>query len=192
MNISRLLILICFLSISEKCVSKDLLMKDLDNDGVKDEIIFDGKNTQIICKLSTQNFTAIRSQKLEDLNDSSGIELTKNGFQFYNHSMRSGYYCQFRYNPVEKKIQLIGMSRYNLGGASQDGSGESSVNLLTNKYIGEWIRFDNKSKTHTKLPTIKKTFTIARIYLEGFSVKQPDDFVDFCDNLRNSNVYNVN
>lgn len=192
MNISRLLILICFLSISKKCIAKDSLMKDLDNDSIKDEVIFDKENAQIICKLSTQNFIAIRSQKLEDLNDNSGIGLTKNGFQFYNHSMRSGYYCQFRYNPVENKIQLIGMSRYNLGGASQDGSGESSVNLLTNKYIGEWIRFDNKTKKHTKIPTIKKTFTIAKIYLEGFSVKQPDDFVDFCDNLRNSNVYNAN
>lgn len=192
MNIYRLLILICFLSVSKQCFAKDLLLKDLDNDNIKDEIILDKVNAQIICRLSTQNSIAIRSKKLEDLNDSSGIELTKNGFQFYNHAMRSGYYCQFRYNSAENKIQLIGMSRYNLGDGMQNGSGESSVNLLTNKYIGEWIRFDRKLKKHVKLPAIKKAFILTKVYLEGFSIKQPDDFVDFCDDLRNSNVYNEN
>lgn len=189
MNMYRFLILICFLSISKNCLAQDLLLKDLDNDNIKDEIIFDKKNAQIICKLSTQNSIAIRSKELEDLNDSSGIKLTKNGFQFYNHSMRSGYYCQFKYNLTENKIQLIGMSRYNLGDAMQNGSGESSVNLLTNKYIGDWIRFNGKTQKHVKVPTIKRAYHIKKVYLEDFSVKQPDNFVDFCDNLRNINIY---
>jgi hypothetical protein len=189
MNIQRILIFISLLTASQNCFSKEQLLKDLDNDNIKDQIIFDKKNAQIICKLSTQNSLLIKSKKLENLNDSSGIELTKNGFQFYNHSMRLGYYCQFRYNPTEKKIELIGMSRYNLGDAMQNGSGESSVNLLTNKYIGEWIRFNEKTQKHVKIPTIKRSYNIKKAYLEDFSVKQPDDFVDFCDNLRNINVY---
>ena len=189
MNILRIALFISILIASQHCFSKEILLKDLDNDKIKDQILLDTKNAQIVCKLSTQKFLPIRSKKLEFLNDSSGIELTKNGFQFYNHSMRSGYYCQFRYNPTENKIQLIGMSRYNLGDAMQNGSGESSVNLLTNNYIGEWIRFDEKVQKHVKVPTIKKTYKITKVYLEDFSVEQPDAFVDFCDNLRNINVY---
>ncbi|MBC5834306.1 hypothetical protein G6N05_08030 [Flavobacterium sp. F372] len=189
MNFQKILIVITLLTVSQNCFSNEKLSKDLDNDNIKDQIIFDKKNAQIICKLSTQNFLPIRSQKLEYLNDTAGIQSTKNGFQFYNHSMRLGYYCQFRYNPTEKKIELIGMSRYNLGNVMQDGSGESSVNLLTKKYIGEWIRFNEKAQKHVKLPTIYKPYNIDKVYLEGFSVKQPDDFVAFCDNLRNKIVY---
>ena len=189
MNLQRILIYLSLLITSQNCFSKESLSKDLDNDNIKDQIIFDKKNAQIICKLSTQNSVPIRSQKLEDLNDESGIELTKNGFQFYNHSMRLGYYCQFRYNPTEKKIELIGMSRYNLGDAMHNGSGESSVNLLTNKYIGEWIRFNEKTQKEVKIPTIKRSYITKKVYLESFSVKQPDEFVDFCDNLRNTIVY---
>ncbi|MGX7668770.1 hypothetical protein [Flavobacterium pedocola] len=189
MSIKRIVLFISLFITSQNCFSKEFLLKDLDNDNIKDQIIFDKKNAQIICKLSTQNSVPIRSKKLEYLNDTSGIELTKNGFQFYNHSMRSGYYCHFRYDPKENKIQLIGMSRYNLGDAMQNGSGESSVNLLTNKYIGEWIRFNEKNQKHVKVPTIKKEYVVKKVYLENFSVKQPDDFVDFCDNLRNTIVY---
>ncbi|XDZ55738.1 hypothetical protein FlaCF_2786 [Flavobacterium tructae] len=108
MNILRLLLLFCFLCLSKECYAQDLLLKDLDNDTIKDEIFFDRKKTQIICKLSSQNSLPIKSKKLDDLNDMSGIELTKNGFQFYNHSIRSGYYCQFRYNSTQNKIELIG------------------------------------------------------------------------------------
>lgn len=189
MTTQRVLIFIFLFIVSQSCFSKEFLLKDLDNDNINDEIIFDKKNAQIICKLSSQNLVPIRSKKLEYLNDVSGIESTKNGFQFYNHSMRSGYYCQFRYDLIEKKIQLIGMSRYNFGGATHDGSGESSVNLLTNKYIGEWSRFDVKKQKLTKLPTIRRSYIIKKVYLTDFSVKQPDDFVSFCDNLRNTIVY---
>ncbi|BFM45371.1 hypothetical protein CFS9_40120 [Flavobacterium sp. CFS9] len=191
MNTLRLLFIFCFLTISKKCYTQDLLLKDLDNDTIKDEILFDRKNSQIICKLSSQNSLPIKSKKLDDLNDASGIELTKNGFQFYNHSMRSGYYCQFRYNTTQNKIELIGMSRYNDGNAAQDGSGESSVNLLTHQYIGEWIRVDLKLKKRIKIPTIKKPYTTNKVYLQQFSVKQPDDFVEFCDNIRNKMVHRI-
>ncbi|WP_374172964.1 hypothetical protein [Flavobacterium tructae] len=82
-------------------------------------------------------------------------------------------------------------SRYNLGDAAQNGSGESSVNLLTNKYIGEWIRVDLKLKKRIKIPTIKRPFITNKIYLEQFSIKQPDDFVEFCDDIRNKMVHGL-
>lgn len=177
-----IIILFFILSISKNCYSQDVILKDLDNDTIKDEILFDRTNSQIICKLSSQNLIPIKSKKLEDISDVAGIKLTKNGFQFYNHIMRSGYYCQFRYNTKQKKIELIGMSRYNLGDAQRNGIGQSSVNLLTNKYVGDWSRFDIKSKKEIKIPTVTKPYIIKKVYLEEFSLKQPDDFIEFCYN----------
>lgn len=51
------------------------------------------------------------------------------------------------------------MSRYEFGNATNEGSGESSVNLLTEDYIGNWNYFDhlanNEEGELAKIPTIK-------------------------------------
>lgn len=135
------------------------LIKDIDFDGKKDNVYIDVKESVIVCQLSSQNFRKIKSKPISILNDDSGIHFKKDGFEFYNHWMRAGYYNQFRYNKKTKKIQLIGMSRYELGNAAHDGSGESSVNLLTNDYIGNWNFFDylahNEDGELVNIPTIK-------------------------------------
>ena len=80
--------------------------------------------------------------------------------------MRSGNYFQFRYEKSTQKMQLIGMQRYNFGPANHDGSGESSVNLLTNRYIGEWNFFDVEQSKLIKIPSIKRKMTIAKSYFD--------------------------
>ncbi|PQL90543.1 hypothetical protein [Apibacter adventoris] len=82
------------------------LIKDIDNDKIKDTIFISEEETRIICKLSSCNFKEIKSKKLDFLNENSGIIDTKNGFEFYNNWMRAGYKNQFRYNPKLKKYNL--------------------------------------------------------------------------------------
>lgn len=163
------------------------LIKDIDLDGKKDTVYVDNTEFRIICQLSTQNFKKIKSKQIEILNEMSGIVEAKNGFSFFNDWMRAGYKNQFRYNKKTKKIQLIGMSRYEFGNAANDGSGESSVNLLTGDYIGNWNYYDflanNEEGELIKMPTIKTKMKFKEINLENFEENTYFGFADRCSEL---------
>jgi curved DNA-binding protein CbpA len=155
------------------------LLKDLDKDGIMDRVYIE-KN-RIICRLSTQQFKEMQSQEIETFN--SGIREARNGFSFYIHWMRAGYENQFRYDSKTKRIQLIGMSRYEFGNAANDGSGESSVNLLTGDYVGDWNYSDEEREELIKIPTIKTKISFGKIYLEDFSEETFLGFADKCAEL---------
>ena len=165
---------------------QEKLMKDLDNDGIKDIIYMDSIQSTIVCELSTQKFKAMVSKPIETLNIMSGVVATKNGFEFFNDWMRDGYKNQFRYNPKTKKIQLIGMSRYEFG-THGDGAGESRVNLLTNNYIGKWTYFDylanNEEGKLVKIPTIKTKMKFEETNLEDFGEDSYFEFSERCSKL---------
>lgn len=79
------------------------------------------------------------------------------------------------------------MSRYEFGNAVNDGSGESSVNLLTGNYIGDWNYFDhlanNENGELIKIPTIKTKMVFRKIYLEDFNDEIPSNFTSECAQL---------
>lgn len=137
--------------------------KDLDGDTIMDSIYIDYDTLKIVCQLSTTNFKKIKSKEIEMLNQSSSIDDAKDGFLFSNHWMRAGYHNQFRYDKNTNRIRLIGMSRYEFGNASNDGSGESSVNLLTRDYIGNWNYYDNDKNELIKIPTIKTKMYLKKL-----------------------------
>jgi hypothetical protein len=159
------------------------LVKDLDQDGILDSVYVEPVQSVILCKLSTQKFKAMTSKVIEIMNETSGVKATKNGFEYYNNWMRAGFYNQFRFNAKAKKIQLIGMSRYEFGNASNDGSGESSVNLLTGKYIGNWNYYDMKNEELVSLPVITVKMSFKPVYLEGFSDEVYFDYGERCVKL---------
>lgn len=144
------------------------LLKDVDHDGITDTVYVDSAKHTIVCKLSSKNYHPISSKPIGILNVMSGVVKTKNGFEFFNDWMRAGYKNQFRYNPKTKKIQLIGMSKYEFGNAVSDGSGESGVNLLTADYIGNWNYFDTDKDKVIKIPTIRAKMKFGLINLEDF------------------------
>lgn len=144
------------------------LLKDIDHDGITDTVYVDSTKHTIVCKLSTKDYRPISSKPIEILNLNSGVIKTKSGFEFFNDWMRAGYKNQFRYNTKTKKIQLIGMSRYEFGNAANDGSGESSANLLTEDYIGNWNYYDMDKDELIKIPTIKTKMKFSLINLEDF------------------------
>ncbi|MDR6969624.1 hypothetical protein J2X31_003657 [Flavobacterium arsenatis] len=167
--------------------AQEKLIKDIDFDGVKDTVYLDLEKAVIVCKLSTQNFKKTESKPIEILNAMSGIVDAKNGFVFFNDWMRAGYKNQFRYNKKLKKIQLIGMSRYEFGTATGNGSGESSVNLLTHDYIGNWNYYDNFANNEkgelVKIPTIKTKMKFQPITLETFGEDIYFEFSERCSKL---------
>lgn len=179
-------VLILFL-ISYTISAQDKLKKDIDFDGITDTVFIDYENATIVCILSSKGFQKIESKPIEILNEQSRIRDAKNGFYFENHWMRAGYSNQFRYNMNLKKIRLIGMSRYEFGNAVNDGSGESSVNLLTGHYLGNWNYFDyaaNDSEGELiSIPTIKTKMYFDKIYFEEFEEAVYFEFADKCSAL---------
>lgn len=159
------------------------LVKDIDNDGKNDTIFIHVEKSTIVCKLSTLNYESISSKPIEILNEPSGIIETKNGFAFFNDWMRAGYKNQFRYNSKTKRIQLIGMSRYEFENAANDGSGESSVNLLTGDYIGNWNYYDIEKDSLIKIPTIRTKMKFKTINLEDFSDETYFNYAEKCAEL---------
>jgi hypothetical protein len=166
-------------------LGQNALVKDIDLDGKSDTVYIDAKKSTIVCVLSSMNYKPVVSKPIEILNETSGITETKNGFEFFNSWMRAGYKNQFRYNSKTKKVQLIGMSRYEFGNAVHDGSGESSVNLLTGDYIGNWNYFDIGTDRLVKIPTIRKKMKFKPINLENFSEDTYFNYADKCAELYN-------
>lgn len=166
-------------------VGQNLLVKDIDLDGKRDTVCIDAAKSTIVCNLSSMNYKPVVSKPIEILNETSGITETKNGFEFFNSWMRAGYKNQFRYNSKTKKIQLIGMSRYEFGNAVHDGKGESSVNLLTGDYIGNWNYFDIGHDRLVKIPTIRKKMQFNPINLEDFSDDTYFNYAEKCAELYN-------
>jgi hypothetical protein len=80
-------------------------------------------------------------------------------------------------------IPLIGMNLYEFGNAANDGSGESSVNLLTDDYIGNWHYYDHEKDKLIAIPPIKTKMHFEKIYLESFSSDTYFDYATRCAEL---------
>ena len=161
----------------------DTLKIDLDKDFKKDMVIFDRDNGVLIVKLSTQKFRPVKTKVLEFDPIVARIRPTKSGFEYSNNWMRAGYSCQFRYDVVQKQVKLIGMTRFEFGPANNNGSGESSVNMITNNYIGNWNYFDQRKEKLIALPTIKRKMTLPAVYFSNFSDDIISDYQERCAKL---------
>lgn len=177
----KLPLIILFFLFVTLAFGQEKLVKDLDFDKV-----MDANSSEIICRLSSAGFKKISSNTLETAGDVYQIKSTKNGFEYQCNWMRAGFAAQFRYDKILKKMQLIGMSRYEFGNASNDGSGESSINLLTNNYIGNWNYFDENKRKLVKMPPIKAKMPIKVSTLENFSEGIYTQYSDRCAELYNS------
>ncbi len=162
----------------------DTLNVDLDKDLKLDVVVFNKEKGVIIIKLSTQKFRPVETGVFSFDPIMAGLKLTRNGFEYFNDWMRAGYTCQFRYDAVTKQVKLIGMTNYEFGPANNNGSGEASVNLITNKYIGNWNYWDDDEDKLIAIPTIKQKMTLPQIYLSDFS---DDVIIDY--QRRSSKLY---
>jgi len=172
-SIIKLLTIILIICNHGFVFAQEKLVKDIDFDGKNDTVYIDKKEWKIVCRLSTQNYKKLKTKAIEMASDNSFLKSTRNGFEFRNNWMRSGYACQFRYEKIEKRIRVIGMTEYAFGNAANDGSGEASANLLTGDYIGNWNYFDhlanNEKGELVKIPTIRAKMNFKKTYLEDFN-----------------------
>ena len=163
MAIKKFLILLAFPSLF---FAQDIKLSfDMDGDRIPDKVYANPESGVVAYRLSSQKFKEVTST---DFIDSGNIFLykTKNGFRISLTQMRASNAYQFRFEKESGKMRLIGMEREEFGPANNDGSGESSVNLLTNDYIGEWNYWDNSKMELVKMPAIKKKIVFTKVYFD--------------------------
>ena len=157
---------------------------DLDNDLIYDTIFFDLKESLIVAKLSSQDFEPIKSQPIKA--NHIDIFATEAGFVFWESFRRGSVSSYFQYNSETNRIQLVRMSQEYFGNVVQDWSGESSVNLLTGEYTGNWNYFNHQQDSLISLPTIRTQMSFRTIYLEDFCVDTSWEFNQKCNRLHNA------
>jgi len=156
---------------------------DIDKDGKPDYAVLDTTQMKIVCKLSTHNYIPIESMVIENYENQDYILLDDSGFGYYNNWMRAGYACYFGYDENKKRIRLVTMTRYEFGNAANDGSGESSINLLTGEYTGNWNYADYETLELFNIPAINTHMEFPEIYLEDFSDETYFDYGEKCAEL---------
>ena len=94
----------------------------------------------------------------------------KNGvIDVHSRGMRGFTYYKFRWDAGAKDFRLIGYATESFGNAANDGSGKSSLNLLTGDYEAAFNSWNERSQKLVALPRIKRRVTIGnRIYLKEF------------------------
>ncbi|MFD2287080.1 hypothetical protein GJU39_10555 [Pedobacter petrophilus] len=163
------------------------IVKDFDGDGKKDSVFIDSDKDILMLWLSTQKYKRVESKEITHLNFGNTLVATTKGFEFWNDYDRSGFISVFEYNKTAKKMQLVKMRRSDDILGRDDPNQrlyESSVNLLTNKYVGV-IETEVKGKVVKKFINAEMVFP--KTYLDTFSDLINFDYQDKCIALYNKN-----
>lgn len=142
----KYILMSAFTLLSSIVYAEERLIKDIDGDGKKDVIWLE--NDRLHIKLSSQNHRIMRDI-YEPLGDEPPfLHNKKVGFELSFSAMRWGHSYHYAYDKASKNIQLIGYNLWAFGNASQDGSGDDSVNLKTGDYIGKWRYMYSDGEQH--------------------------------------------
>ncbi|MBE5320799.1 hypothetical protein IM793_16640 [Pedobacter sp. MR2016-19] len=163
------------------------IVKDFDGDGKKDSVFIDSDKDILMLWLSTQKYKRVESKEITHLNFGNTLVATTKGFEFWNDYDRSGFISVFAYDKIAKKMRLVQMRRSDdmLGrDHANEGIYESSVNLITNKYVGI-IRTKIKGKVIKSI--INAELVFPKTYLETFSDLINFDYQAKCIALYNKN-----
>ncbi|RZK18792.1 MAG: hypothetical protein EOO86_09290, partial [Pedobacter sp.] len=174
------LFLLLFLTFAVSAQSTRRLVKDFDGDLKKDSVWIDDDKKVLILRLSSQKYKKLESKPIYYLNFGNTLVATKSGFEFWNNYDRSGFISVFKYSKTAKKMQLVQMRRTDdiLGrDHPNEGLFESSIDLVTNKYVGV-IKREVKGKTVKTF--INSEITYPKTYLETFGDAINFDYQEKC------------
>lgn len=167
-------------------LAQENLVKDIDFDGLQDTVYIDTKKGVIVCQLSTQNCKLLNSLPIYEIKEATNylLQESEKGFKFSIGYNQYSISSQFRYEKTTKRIRLIGMQRRESDYSWYGANGSSSVNLLTNTYIGNWQYNDEKrNKRLIEIPTIKSKMYLGKIYIENFNEKVYNGYDERCTAL---------
>lgn len=172
------IILLCCLT-QGVLYAQDTLEVAIDNDQILDKVWFINQDDNGFITVELSSSTKIvRSKPIEDPSGNIHFGKAKNGFYYYVNFMRSGFSVQFRFNNKTKTIEAIGINSYSFGNAANDGSGESSINLITDSYIDNSRYYDYEKEELIDIPIIKRTLKIGTQNLSDFDGAIVDKFTE--------------
>lgn len=147
----------------------NLLRTDLDGDGKADLfcVAEDAEGVGYFVAI-TSTRGRMESGKLPACCGS--MEKTKPGtLRIASKGMRGFSYYTFRWDAPAKDFRLIGYDTESFGNAANDGSGSSSLNLLTGDFVAAFNSYDEKKETLVALPKVRKKVKVdRRIHLQKF------------------------
>ena len=158
--------LFSMLSFSQQSVSLDL-----DNDGIDDQVncMNIEQGFKISYNLSSQKDKNFVTETVTVGGQAQSLTASKNILILKMQYNRAENYYKFRYSTKLGRVIMIGFDTKAYGNATNDGSGTSSLNLLTGDYQGKWKKFNAKTKTLVNKPVVVKKFTVKTYFLDDLS-----------------------
>jgi len=107
------------------------------------------------------------------------IEQNKGVVRVSSTGMRGFSYYQFRWDSTAGDFRLIGYQTESFGNAANDGSGKSSLNLITGDFEAAFNSFDQRRQKLLPLPVVKRRISVNRkFYLQHFGDKEDEYLSD--------------
>lgn len=98
------------------------------------------------------------------------IAVHGNVVDVHSQGMRGFTYYKFRWDGAAKDFRLIGYDTESFGTATGDGSGKSSINLMTGDYEAAFSVWNEKQEKLVPLPKIRRKVAVSRkFYLKTFN-----------------------
>ncbi len=143
---------------------------DFDGDGKIDVFCAAAKEGEEDARLMALLKRGNRVLKSGTLSMCCGVISQKGGVvQVQSRGMRGFSYYKFRWDKSAKDFRLIGYDTESFGNAAGDGSGKSSLNLLTGAYAGSFHKWSAGRRKLLPQPAIRSTKPLSkRIYLSSF------------------------
>jgi len=160
---------ILLLSTTLTLFANQTLWTDIDGDGKQDkiELVKHKSSVTVRCKLTAQN-RVYKSKPFPYTITETSLSKKKRGFLLTVSQHRQEDTYQFRYEPKVKKIRLIGLNTLSqTGNIEHSTSAIGSLNLLTQKFVGEYEYYSINTKEYKKLPTFYTRFSTQKTYLNS-------------------------
>ncbi len=160
---------ILLLSTTLTLFASQTLWTDIDGDKKQDkiELVKQKGSVTIRCKLTAQN-RVYKSKPFEYGIGEASLSKKRGGFILDITQNREEVSYQFRYEPKVKKIRLIGLNYFSMtGNISHSTSSKNSLNLLTQKFVGEYEYYSPTTQEYKKLPTFYIKYPIKKFYLNS-------------------------
>ena len=143
------------------------LQQDFDNDGVMDlfaVVTKTGQETPQLMALLKDGKTVVTGKNFALC--CNGLSAKGNTVIVQSNGMRGFSFYKFRWDEKAKDFRLIGYDTESAGNAVNDGSGVTSLNLLTGDFHAALHHYDEKKDQLIPWPVIDKKIAITRsLYL---------------------------
>lgn len=151
---------------------------DFDKDGIQDLFYVMESENSTVFRASLRNGQVLLDSKSDgSIGCCSAVSIKGNVVTCATKGMRGFTYYRWRYDGTLKNFRLIGYDTESFGNAANDGSGKSSLNLLTGAYQNAFNYVDEKKDKLVAAPKAHAMVKAPIILLTNFD-NDADETID--------------